>query len=73
MQKRKFRKLMEVLQHRVESEGKKDAAWLLGFVEGLGRGKLTGYQIGALIDLLLLEKQLPELEEELPFTPESVS
>ncbi|MGN0506413.1 MAG: hypothetical protein ACI4FZ_07620 [Lachnospiraceae bacterium] len=54
MNKWKFKKLMETLQYRVEHEGKKDPAWVLGFVEGLGKRKLTGYQAGAIINLLLL-------------------
>lgn len=54
MNKWKFKKLMETLQYRVEQEGKKDPAWVLGFVEGLGKRKLTGYQAGAIINLLLL-------------------
>lgn len=55
MNKWRFRKLINVLQERVNNEGKKNPAWFLGFVEGLGKRKLSGVQIGALVDLLLLE------------------
>lgn len=49
-----FKKLFADLKVRVEIEGKKDPSWLMGFVQGLGKKKLTGYQVGALIDLLLV-------------------
>lgn len=54
MNKKLFRKLFATLKERVEKEGKKSPAWFLGFVEGLGNRKLKGYQIGALVNLLLL-------------------
>lgn len=54
MNKYKFRKLFSALEERVKTEGKKDPSWFLGYVEGLGTGKLTGYQIGALVNLLLV-------------------
>ena len=53
----KFRRLFDVLQSRVNDEGKKSPAWFLGFVEGLGSRKLTGHQIGALVNLLLVSEK----------------
>lgn len=44
---------MSVLQLRVEQEGSREPAWVLGFMEGLGRRKLTGYQAGAVMHLLI--------------------
>ena len=55
-----FKKLYADLKVRVEIEGKKDPSWLMGYVQGLGNRKLTGYQVGALIDLLLV---VPVLEK----------
>lgn len=75
MNKRAFRILMEELELRVKQEGKKNPSWLFGYLQGKGNEKLTGYQIAALIDLLLvpLEKELvakaepvPEQKEEHP-------
>lgn len=55
MEKNKFLKLYEVLLERVKNEGKKSPDWFLGFVEGFGNQKLTGYQIGALYHLMVLQ------------------
>ena len=75
MRRSEFIKLYETQKERVEKEGKGSSKWLLGFVEGFGRQKLTGYQFGALIHLLLVpdspvpeqkvpEQKFPEPEEE---------
>ena len=40
----RFKRLISSLQFRVEQEGRKDPAWVVGFVEGLGKRKLTGYE-----------------------------
>lgn len=58
----KFRQLFSVLQNRVKEDGKKSPAWFLGFVEGLGSRKLSGVQIGALVDLLLLPDKESDME-----------
>lgn len=57
MNKFRFRRLMAVLQDRVDRDGKKNPEWLLGYVEGLGTRNLSGYQIGSLINLLLPDSQ----------------
>lgn len=54
MNRKKFLKLYEALKERIEKEGKKSPDWFLGFVEGFGNQKLTGYQIGALYHLMVL-------------------
>ncbi len=56
MLKKKFLKLFEALRERIEKEGKKSPDWFLGFVEGFGNQKLTGYQIGALYHLIVLQE-----------------
>ena len=75
MNKRDFRLLMEEQERRVEQEGKRSPSWLMGYLQGKGKKKLTGYQIAALIDLLLvpLEKEfavdavaVPEKKSEVP-------
>lgn len=62
-----FKKILEDLTRRVENEGKKNPSWLMGFLQGLGSARLTGYQCAALVDLLLvpLEKEQP-VEENVP-------
>lgn len=50
----KFKRLYNDLQIRVKEENKTDSSWLMGFVQGLGNKKLTGYQFAALVDLLLV-------------------
>lgn len=60
MNKVAFKKLFNDLKVRVEEEGKKDPSWLMGYVQGLGNKSLTGYQVGALIDLLLVVPVLKE-------------
>ena len=63
MSKGKFGVLLDTLKDRVSAEGKKEPSWFLGFVEGLGSRCLTGYQIGALVDLLLVpESGAKEME-----------
>ena len=52
MNKRSFRNLMDDLTRRVEQEGKKNPSWLMGYLQGKGSAKLTGYQCAALVDLL---------------------
>ena len=67
MRRREFIKLYETQKERVAREGKKSPEWFLGFVEGFRRQKLTGYQIGALIHLLLVPDApvpAPEPEQE---------
>lgn len=48
-----FKKLFDVLEYRVKHGGEKGPTYLLGYAEGLGNGKLTGYQFGALVHLFL--------------------
>lgn len=64
MYRRKFVKLFDALKERVEKEGKKSPEWFLGFVEGFGNQKLTGYQIGALYYLLVLPGEVKAEQEE---------
>ncbi len=64
MEVRKFRKLMGVLQQRKEEKGDLSPEWLLGFVEGYGKQCLTGYQIGALMDLILIDSHPAEPVED---------
>lgn len=56
-----FKRIFEDLTRRVEKEGKKNPSWLMGYLQGLGSARLTGYQCAALVDLLLvpLEKDQP--------------
>lgn len=56
---RAFKKLYNDLKVRVEEEGKKNASWLMGYAQGLGNRKLTGYQWAALVDLLLVHPDAP--------------
>ena len=72
MNKRAFRNLMDDLTRRVEQEGKKNPSWLMGYLQGKGSAKLTGYQCAALIDLLLvpLEKE-QQKQQTLKEAPES--
>ena len=71
MNKRAFRNLMDDLTRRVEQEGKTNPSWLMGYLQGKGNAKLTGYQCAALVDLLLVplekEQQKP-LEKAVPET-----
>ncbi len=60
MQKRNFSKLYEDLKIRVKEENKTDASWLMGFMQGLGNRRLTGYQFAALVDLLLVQPEIKE-------------
>ena len=63
MDRKRFGVLFDTLKERVSQEGKKSPEWFLGFVEGLGTRRLTGYQTGALVDLLLVpEKKEPAAE-----------
>ena len=55
MRKSNFSKLYEDLKMRVKEENKTDASWLMGFMQGLGNRRLTGYQFAALVDLLLVQ------------------
>lgn len=57
MDRKRFGILFDTLKERVSQEGKKSPEWFLGFVEGLGTRRLTGYQIGALVDLLLVPEK----------------
>ena len=64
MKKFEFRNLYNNLEMRVKDEGKKNSSWLMGYVQGLGNRKLTGYQFGALVDLLLVvPEDLPDHED----------
>ena len=54
MSRREFVKLYEVLKERVENEGKCSPDRFLGYIEGFGNRKMTGYQVGALYYLLVL-------------------
>ena len=60
MFKREFLVLYNDLKTKVQEEGKKDSSWLFGYVQGLGNRTLTGYQFGALVDLLLVVPEVPE-------------
>lgn len=53
MQKREFRAILKTLEDRFKNGEKKSRDWYIGFVEGLGNRSLTGYQIGALANLIL--------------------
>lgn len=68
MPRKAFLKLFEALKERVEKEGKCKPDWFLGFVEGFGNQKLTGYQIGALYHLMVLhgavEAETAEIEKD---------
>ena len=55
----KFNRLYNNLEIRVKEEQKIDSSWLMGFVQGLGKKKLSGYQFAALVDLLLVHPVLP--------------
>ena len=59
----KFKRLYNDLKVRVEEEGKKNPSWLLGYLQGRGDRKLTGYQFGALVDLLLVQPDAPVVED----------
>lgn len=67
-----FKKLYTDLQIRVKEEKKTDSSWLMGFVQGLGKKKLTGYQFAALVDLLLVhpeplaEPAVPDVQVPVP-------
>ena len=63
MRKRNFSKLYEDLKIRVKEENKTDASWLMGFMQGLGNRRLTGYQFAALVDLLLVQSKT-EIKED---------
>ena len=54
MNKYLFRRQLDDLTRRVEVEGKRNPSWLMGYLQGKGNEKLTGYQCAALIDLLLV-------------------
>ena len=64
MNKFMFKKVYEDLSHRVELEGKKNPSWLMGYLQGLGSGTLTGFQCAALIDLLLVPLEKPVVLDE---------
>ena len=57
----KFNRLYSNLEIRIKEEKKIDSSWLMGFVQGLGRKKLSGYQFSALVDLLLVHPEPPEV------------
>lgn len=63
MRKSNFSKLYEDLKMRVKEENKTDASWLMGFMQGLGNRRLTGYQFAALVDLLLVQPKT-EIKED---------
>ena len=61
MRRSEFIKLYETQKERVAADGKRSPEWFLGFVEGFRKQKLTGYQVGALIHLLLIpDPPVPE-------------
>ena len=64
MNKFMFKKVYEDLLYRVELEGKKNPSWLMGYLQGLGSGTLTGFQCAALIDLLLVPLEKPVVPDE---------
>lgn len=64
MNKYLFKRVFEDLSHRVEVEGKKNPSWLMGYLQGLGSGTLTGFQCAALVDLLLVPLEKTALPEE---------
>ena len=53
----RFNRLYSNLEMRIKEENKIDSSWLMGFVQGLGRKKLSGYQFAALVDLLLVHPE----------------
>lgn len=55
----KFNRLYNSLEIRIKEEQKIDSSWLMGFVQGLGKKKLSGYQFAALVDLLLVHPAPP--------------
>lgn len=55
-----FKKLYDDLSYRVKVEQKTDSSWLMGYLQGRGKKKLTGYQVAALVDLLLVHPVPPE-------------
>lgn len=55
----KFKKLYRDLEIRVKEEGKKNSSWIMGYCQGLGSRKLTGYQFASLVDLLLVHPEAP--------------
>lgn len=54
MLKKEFDQLYDEFAERVEKDGKNNPFLLIGYMYGLGNRQLTGYQAGALIDLLLV-------------------
>jgi len=59
MLKSEFKLLYDDFKQKVEQVGKKDPSLLMGYVYGLGKRKLTGYQFGSLLDLLLVHPDGP--------------
>ena len=68
-----FKKLYNDLEVRVKVENKTDSSWLMGYVQGLGKKKLTGYQFAALVDLLLVHPAAPEVPKPTDVPKVSVS
>lgn len=66
MNKKLFRRVLEDLTRRVEKEGKKNPSWLMGYLQGLGSAKLTGYQCAVLIDILLVPLEKEQIVEVIP-------
>ena len=66
----KFRKLYQDVESRADA-GKNNPAWLHGFLQGLGRRRLTGFQIAALVDLLLVHPEVPVSPENTLAVPEA--
>lgn len=58
----RFNRLYNNLEVRIKEEKKIDSSWLMGFVQGLGRRKLSGYQFAALVDLLFVHSDLPVVQ-----------
>lgn len=67
MTKKEFRTLYEEQEARVKEEGKTGSGWLMGYVQGLGNRKLSGYQFAALVDLFLVHP------DEAPVEPDASS
>ena len=64
MSRKEFAKLYREIEEREKTEKKTGFKWLLGYVEGLGKRKLTGFQIGALLYLLVSSDKDLSVNEE---------
>lgn len=61
-----FRKMFNALENRVKEDGKLSSDWFLGYMEGRGTKKLTGAQVGALVDLCLMPNKKVPFDSSVP-------